>query len=326
MNQRTALGKLKELTPADMRAIWPHEERDLSAWIRDNVDQLNEALGLQIEIEEAERSVNGFSLDLVGTDNLTRKAAVIENQFDRSNHDHLGKLLTYSADQEAGIIVWLANDFHPAHVTALEWLNKITPHDLLLYAVKLEVFQIGDSAPAPRFQVVVRPPADKRPTPGAQEPTQRGLAYKDFWARFIESLQRNHPGISKCRSPLPQSWLSTGAGRSGFGLAAAFTAEGIFRIELYIDTGNKEENEAAFHALLDARLGIEQSLGAELVWQPLEERRACRISVQRPGTIDSSAEEQVQLISWGGEWMERMKRVFLPLIKNIEFAPAAPVQ
>ena len=110
-----SVGKLRKLGLKEIRKIWPHEEKDLSSWIAENMDALNGTLNLQIEVEGKEEPVHNFRLDLVGTDNSSKVPAVIENQFGESNHDHLGKLLTYAAGKEAGTIIWIANAIQTAH-------------------------------------------------------------------------------------------------------------------------------------------------------------------------------------------------------------------
>ncbi len=131
----TNLGKLIKWGIQDIRKIWPHEEKELSPWIADNIDALNDTLKLQIEIEGKEEQVHNFRLDLAGTDNASQMPVIIENQFGASDHDHLGKLITYSAVKEAGIMIWIANEIQTAHVNAIEWLNKISPQEMTFYGI-----------------------------------------------------------------------------------------------------------------------------------------------------------------------------------------------
>ena len=120
------LGKLTKLDEKEVRKIWPREQEDHSQWMKDNIDVLNEALNLQIEIEEVESSVGPFRLDLAGNEARTQNPVVIENQFGNSDHDHLGKLITYSAGREAGDLIWVAMNFQEPQLSALRWLNSVT--------------------------------------------------------------------------------------------------------------------------------------------------------------------------------------------------------
>lgn len=309
------LGKLKKLDEQEVRKIWPREQEDLSQWMKDNIDVLNEALNLQIEIEEVESSVGPFRLDLAGNEARTQKPVVIENQFGNSDHGHLGKLITYSAGKEAGVLIWIAMTFQEPHLSALRWLNSVTSDDMLFFGVALEVFRIGDSNPAPKYTVVVAPP-NKLP-PAVSESSPRAQSYKEFWRMFLEHLRTNYPGVTRAATPQAQSWFYTGAGVSGFNVGAAFTGEERFRVELYIDTGNSEQNKKAFQELKESEDAIHAALGKSLEWSELPDRRASRISISTPGTIDQSNQHQ-EYISWGAKWLAEFKKEFRPRLSRLE--------
>ena len=307
-----SLGKLKKLGLSEIKKIWPHEEKDLSPWIAENIDALNEVLNLQIEIEGKEEYIHNFRLDLVGTDNSSQMPAIIENQFGKSDHDHLGKLITYSAAKEAGIMIWIANEIQIAHRNAIEWLNKISPKEMTFYGVELEVFQIDDSLPAPNFRVVaggkVIPPPEISP---------RNKRYLDFFAKLRDKILGLQPNFTRAKA-LPQSWWSLGIGRSGFSVSSCFTIDNKFRVEIYIDTGKKEYNDIAFAALKENRALIEEKIGKELVWDPLPESRACRIYLAIDGTIDDDEQKLSEIIEWAAPLVIKFREVFSPLVKNIQ--------
>ena len=313
-----ALGRMIELDDQEIRRLWPNEERDLSPLVRENIDLLNETLGLQIDIEEAESPVGSFRLDLAGSETTTQRPVVIENQYGSSDHDHLGKLITYAAGREAGILVWLASDFRDAHRTALQWLNDVTGPDMAFFGVTLAVFKIDDSRPAPLYTVVVSPLRSKLPVP--QQPSERGTKYRDFWSRFIDHLRTEHPGLTRAKSPQALSWFSTGVRVSGFSVGTAFTGDGHFRVELYIDTGNKEQNKRAFLELKESKLLIEEGVGEPLDWTEIPDRRASRISLLQNGTIDDTPEQLQEYIVWGAAGMAKFRHVFSPLLKRLTLA------
>ena len=315
------IGKLLKLQEIDVRGIWPKEAEDLSRWMRDNIEVLNDALGLQIEIEEAESRVGNFRLDLAGNEARTQKPVVIENQFGKTDHDHLGKLITYAAGREAGILVWIAMDFQQPHRDALHWLNGITGPEMLFYGVNLEVFRIDESSPAPKYTLVVEPPPYKRSS-SVSTISPKAASYQAFWAKFLQHMKDKYPGVTRAISAQAQSWFSTGAGVSGFSLNATFTGDGRFRVELYIDTGNKEQNKAAFGQLQESDGAIQQTIGENLDWTELPDRRASRISLYRPGssTIDDSSETLDEYVLWGSERMARFREVFRPLLTRLTLA------
>lgn len=310
------LGKLIKLGIQEIRKIWPNEEKQLSPWIADNIDSLNDTLNLQIEIEGKEEKVDNFRLDLVGTDNTSQMPVIIENQFGSSDHDHLGKLITYSAAKEAGIMIWIANEIQTAHKTAIEWLNKISPQEMTFYGIELEVFQIDDSLPAPNFRIVAGPPPSKR-RPPPDEVSPRNRRYREFFDRLRASILNREPNFTRAKA-LPQSWWGLGIGRSGFSVTSAFTIDNKFRVEIYIDTGKKENNDHAFVELKENSVSIHEKVGKELVWDSLADSRGCRIYIARDGTIEDDEQKLGEIIEWATPLVIKFREVFNPLVRNIQ--------
>lgn len=254
------IGRMRKLELKEIRDIWPNEEKDLSPWVANNIDLLNEILSLQIEIEGREAPVHNFRLDLVGTDNSLQVPVVIENQFGSSDHDHLGKVITYSANREAAVIIWICNEIQTAHKQAIEWLNKITPLDMTFYGVELEIFKINDLEPvAPYFRIVAGPPPSKR-RPIPDEISPRNKKYQDFFNGLRNRLLALQPNFTRAKA-LPQNWWNLGIGRSGFSVSSNFTIDNRFRVEIYIDTGKKEDNDICFNELMEKRSFIEDRIG-----------------------------------------------------------------
>ena len=323
------LGKLIKLNLTELRQIWPNEEKDLSPWVANNIDILNDLLSTQIEIEGREEPIHNFRIDLTGTDNFSQVPVVIENQFGQSDHDHLGKLITYSANKEAGIIIWITNELQAAHKNALDWLNKITPEDMTFYGIELEVVRVQSSPeisspPAANFRIVAGPPPSKSKTrPDVISP--RNKRYQDFFDRLRSRILTIQPNFTRAIA-LPQSWWSVGIGRSGFTVGSNFTIDNKYRVEIYIDMGKKDQNDSAFDELLEKRQLIEERVG-ELIWDRLPERRACRIYKAVEGSIDDDDEKLKDYIEWAAPLMVKLKEIFGPLVKNliiIDFSAAVP--
>jgi hypothetical protein len=257
--------------------------------------------------------VGKFRLDLAGTEASTKRPVVIENQFGESNHDHLGKLITYAAGKEAGILVWVASEFTEPHRAALEWLNNISGPDMSFYGVELEVFRIDGSKPAAKYTPVVEPPQAKRPTVPVEALSSRASAYREFWSQFLNHLKSNYPGVTRAVAAHPYSDFYTGAGVSGFWVGAIFTYDGLFQVELYIDTGNKEQNKRALAQLKEFEGSIRESLGDAIEWQELPDKRYSRIRLTREGSIDAQKQRQEYNL-WGTDLLYRFKQVFRPLL------------
>jgi len=312
------IGNLRKLDEAAVRKIWPSEERDFSPWLAKNISHLNDTLNIRIEVEELGGPVENFKLDLSGIDRVSQRPVVIENQFGRSDHDHLGKLITYAANREAGIVIWIANEIQLAHRSGVEWLNNISPPEMSFYAIELEVFRIDDSQPAPHFRLVAGPPPRKRReiTP-IDQITPRNKRYQDFFDKLRGKILELQPNFTRARA-LPQSWWALGIGRTGFSLVAAFTIDAKFRIEIYIDTGVKEDNEVALEKLEENRLTIEDNIGQLLHWDYLRDSRLSRVYASIDGSIDDDEKKLEELINWGAPMIIKFREVFAPLIKNID--------
>jgi len=319
MREQRDIGNLENLNEKGIRKLWPGEASDFSPWLAENISLLNDVLNICVEIEELEGPVETFRLDLSGIDRVSQRPVVIENQFGKSNHDHLGKLLTYAANREAGIVIWIANEIQLAHRKSIEWLNQITPVDMSFYAIEFEVFRIDHSKPAPHFRIAGGPPPSKRKemTPPDQV-TPRNKQYQKFFDRLRMKLLELQPNFTRAKA-LPQSWWGLGIGRVGFSLSAAFTMGSKFRIEIYIDTGIKEDNKQILAKLEESKVNIEEKIGSALQWDYLPENRGCRVYIAIDGTIEDNEVKLQQIIEWGAPIMVKFREVFTPFIKNIDF-------
>lgn len=149
------LGKLQEIK--DLREVWPHEAHDFTPWLAKNISVLSDEVGIDISIEETESSVGGFNADIFATDADTGKKIIIENQLEETDHDHLGKLITYASGKSADLVIWLVRKARPEHRAAIEWLNSHTDEGVGFILCEIKVFRIGNSEPAPKFEIIEQP-------------------------------------------------------------------------------------------------------------------------------------------------------------------------
>ncbi len=267
----TGIGRIQRVA---LRRVWSHEAHDFTTWLETNIDVLAEATGLKLDGVERERSAGAFSVDLIAEDEDGR-AVVIENQLEKSDHDHLGKLLTYLVAMQARRAVWIVADPRPEHVGAIAWLNESSSADFFL--LKLEAIRIGDSEPAPLLTQIV----------GPSEETREVGRKKKEWAekervrhRFFEGLlghAKSRTQLHANISPSKNNWAGARSGIAGVGFNYVVLQHGA-RVELYIDTGGGDENQRIFGALARERNGIESTFGGALEWDTKEGRRACRIA------------------------------------------------
>ena len=246
----------------DLREVWKNEAADFTPWLLANVDVLREALGLEFEIERNEHPVGSFSLDLIGTDLTNGARLIVENQIEQSDHGHLGQLVTYAAGTDAGTILWVAKAFRDEHRAALEWLNEQTNEDTRFFGVAVRALRIGDSPPAPFLEVVARP-SDWQKTVRrvtAASESDEHAAYRAFWSPLRERLMAENPEWLSGRAEPKSMYLGTNSPIPGQFLSAGI-GSGELRVELEIDTGDRERNLSVFEQLRQRRSVLESETG-----------------------------------------------------------------
>lgn len=309
---------LSRVLEEELRSVWQNEERDFTPWLTENIDKLTEVIGFEVEEVRREESVGGFSADIVAREINTGKPLVVENQYGTTDHDHLGKLLTYSAGIDAGFTIWLAEQFREEHRSVLEWLNETGPRDAKFFGIKPRVISLeGGEQRGFEFEVIVEPNDWERELVDSVSETDK--AYREFYANLTAAYAEANPDWYKL-TPQPQSWMNFGAGKAGMAFAWAFHKGPEFAVELYIDTGEKEQNEAIYQTLKEDQDEIEMGLTEELIWQQLPDKRACRIKIPNSvsGTITELSEnEKQELIYWGVEKMDTLRDQFEHRIKNL---------
>ena len=312
----TTLSKLQRVP---LREVWKHEAAEFTPWLaeQDNLDTLAEVLGLsELVLEATEHSVGDFKLDILCTDGDDQ--IIIENQLEETDHKHLGQLLAYAAGVGAKKVVWLAQSFRPEHRSALEFLNDNTTDDLIFFGVEVELWRIGDSPTAPKFEVVVKPndwvKTSRDDVRKARDDSPTKQLQQRFWVELKKYLDKNAPHI-RHQAARPQHWLVIAIGRSRFALGiTANTRDERIGVELYISGDQANDN---FDELFGNREEIEKELGFPLEWQNLPKKKACRIVNYKN---DSSIEQEA---NWSNylEWIKNcvvdMERVFRPIVRDL---------
>lgn len=260
-----------------LRDVWKKEAKDFTSWLYENLEVLGEELDLDLTPDQKEKNVGSFSADITAEDGSGQKV-LIENQLEKTDHIHLGQILTYISNLEAKIAVWVSSDPRPEHIRAIEWLNE-TGSGVKFYLVKVEAYRIGNSEPAAKFTVVTGP-SEKTEIVGDEkkEMAERHKLRYDFWKSLLERSKQKtnlHGNIS----PGTANWIGSGSGVRGLGFNYAVTYK-FGQAELYIDRGKDcdEENKRIFDELQSHKAEIEKDFGDKLRWERLDDRRASRIS------------------------------------------------
>lgn len=307
------LGKIKTVP---LRSIWKNEAYDFTPWLAENISEIGEVLGLELEFEDKEVSVGPYSADILAKDAGTGQYVVIENQLEKTNHDHLGKCITYSAVLNASAVIWIASDFTEEHKKALDWLNDHTSDEIAFYGIKIELIQIDNSSPAIQFNIKSSPneivrQATKRKEQG--ELSEKRKLQLDFWTVFKEKLIETK-SIGSLQTPRPQYWFDIALGKSGINLSNTFNTESnIIGVRVYISNRVSEEWLPYFEEHKDK---IEKHIGSKLVWNPNPENRDKVILLTKAYKDLENKDNWEKAMLWLVEQTISFRKVFSELIRD----------
>lgn len=313
---KTPLGKLERIP---LRKAWAHEAGEFTPWLAqaDNLTLLAESLGLsELELVGTEHPVGDFKVDILCTDDGGK--VIIENQLEKTNHTHLGQILTYAAGVGARKVIWLAEAFRTEHVAALEFLNQHTTDELDFFAVEIELWRIGDSPMAPSFNVRVKPndwaKTGQQNAKAAATTTPTKQRQLKFWTGWQTWLQAKGSTL-RTQKPFAQHWTNIALGRSGIHLAATVNSrESRLGMEVYI---GHENSKAMFKQLKAHQADIDKALGNKLEWLELPDGHACRILQVRADSPLEDESEWPAYFVWLEQAALRMSEVFRPLVKEL---------
>lgn len=309
------IGKLKKVP---LREIWKDEAKDFTTWLSDNIDTLNEALEISLTVVEREKSVGEFYLDIVAED-IDGNLVIIENQLEKTDHNHLGQVITYLSNLGAKIAIWITSNPREEHIKAINWLNESTADDISFYLVKIEAVRIGESAPAPLFSVIAEPTEiSKEVGKEKKEYAERHHLRKEFWTQLLDHAKNKTTLHSNITPPI-YHWIGTGAGKSGIGYNYGITNE-YGSAEVYLDRGKDYPNlnKDRFDELYKHKAEIEKEFGDKLSWERLDKKRASRIAFRIVGVGLRDKDKWPELQSKMIDAMIRLEKATKPFIKNLK--------
>jgi len=303
----TDLGTLKKV---ELRKAWKHEATDFTKWLalEDNVSLLSEELGIEMRVIQTEAYVGNFHADILAEEENTGRKIIIENQLEPTNHDHLGKLITYAAGYEAEIIVWIVENAREEHRQAVEWLNDHTDDDTNFFLVQMELWQIDDSKLAARFHLMVEPndwAKTIRQTTKKSTLTDTKLLQLEFWNALREYGEKNGTSLRLGRSARPRHWYNISIGSTDTHMSLTLnTIEEQIGCGIYI-----RHSKELFHALEAQKEAIEKEIGASLEWMELPEKQASRIKLSISGDV-TKRESWNDFSAWFIQTAEKFDRAF----------------
>lgn len=299
------LGKIERV--ADLRTVWAHEAKDFSKWLAEenNLAMLSEALEIEIALEELESNVGSFNVDIYATEEATGRKIIIENQLEDTNHDHLGKIITYASGKSAEVIIWIVKHARDEHKQAVEWLNQHTDEDIGFFLIEIELWKINDSAPAVKFNVVERPNDWAKIMKSKIGLSETQKLQLEFWQAFTNYASNavDFKRDFSIQKPQAQHWYNLSIGTSKYHLAlTANTQKRKLGMEIYISN-----SKDIFNNFKQYKVEIEKELGVELDWR--EARKACRILTLSNGDIKNKRDDWEDYFNWYCEMAIKFKAV-----------------
>ena len=316
--------KLGQLEKVDLHKVWKDEAGQFTPWLAqpENLKLLGDTLSMEFELVKVEKEVGRFFADIECKDTSDGSTVLIENQIERTDHTHLGQILTYAAGLEAATVIWIAERFTEEHRAALDWLNEITGDKFSFFGLEMELWRIGDSPVAPKFSMVSKP---NDWTKGAYpkrtgELTAHQQLQLELWTAFKEYMTQHQSDI-KCQKPLPQGWMWHPIGRAGIRLASitsiwdsdAGIGDPEVRVELTLDDDN---SDAYFEALRKQKVEIEQEVGQQLTWYA-SKGRTRRIYLRKKIEFRDRT-KWPEAFEWLRRNLELFYKVFAPRVKALK--------
>lgn len=299
------LGKIERIS--DLRTVWAHEALDFSKWLaeEENLAMLSDTIGIDVIFSELESSVGNFNVDIFATEEGSARKIVIENQLEDTDHDHLGKIITYAAGKSAEVIIWIVKRAKDEHRQAVEWLNQHTDENIGIFLLEIELWRIDNSAPAAKFNVVERPNDWAKTLKIKEGLSDTKRLQLEFWQSFSEYAfeQTAFAQEFSSRKAQAQHWYDLRLGSSAYHLSlTANTQKKRLGAEIYINDDKSLFEKFKLHA--DE---IESDLNMTLDWRVAN--KACRILALRNGDIKNNTNNWIEYFDWYCEMALKFKEI-----------------
>jgi len=310
------IGKLKKV---DLRQLWKGEASDFTPWLakEENIEFLSELIGIELEVITEEKSVGPFRADILCKSTIDDSYVLVENQLEKTDHNHLGQLMTYAAGLEAVTIIWISKKFTEEHRAALDWLNRITDEEIKFFGIEVEAYQIGDSMPAPMFQMVSKPNDWTKAIHSIKRQgtlTGAKTINLEYWTELKGYFEAKGTKI-KSQKPSPQHWTNFAIGKSDYHMSAVHSVRDKFiRVEFLINGNDSKEK---FDELKEKyELDSYDKIDNQLIWDKLEGRNVSWVYIQKDVDVNNKSDWPNQF-QWILTNLEKMDDFFRPKLKTI---------
>ena len=305
------LGTLKEV---DIRTVWAHEQYDFSKWLSEesNIALLSETLNLSLTDVNTEQLVGSFRCDIICKDELTNKTVLIENQLEQTNHDHLGKIITYASGLDASVVVWIVANARDEHSSGIEWLNKHTDESVSFFLLEVHAYKIGDSEPAPMFKIIEQPNDFVKTIKTISEKGEMSETQSNrlqFWSQMNDLIiQRGKP--FNTRKATTDSWYSVAIGSSQCHLSIdLINKEHRIRVGIWI-----HDNKGLFDYFYENKDAIENTAGIPLEWDRLDGKKVSGACTYLPGLDFNKQDNYPELMNKIIDLIVVFRNAFTPYI------------
>jgi Domain of unknown function (DUF4268) len=309
---------IEKISRVNLREIWKHEATDFTVWLVDNIEILNDIIGFELSNPEKEQSTGNFSVDIKAEDEAG-STVIIENQLEKSNHDHLGKIITYLSAFEAKKAIWIVSEPRQEHIGAINWLNE-GENNCDFYLLKIEGIKIGKSNPAPLITKIVGPSIETKQIGKIKiEDSERHRLRLGFWTKLLEVSKAKH-NLFISISPSKDTWISTTAGLRGVNYSYWVTKNGV-RLQINIDAGkdSEEYNLKVFNTIKEHKESIESIIGFQLNWDEAKGNRMCAIRKQlEDGGYRNEEVEWESIAEKAIDKMILLEKATKPIIKKMK--------
>ncbi len=306
----TQVAHIGKLTEVDVRELWEHEQYDFSNWLSKdtNLEYLNDILGLTLTDIDREVYVGTYRCDIVAKDETSGITIIIENQLEATNHDHLGKIITYASGLGAKVIVWIVKEAKEEHRAAIEWLNNNTNDEICFFLIEIHAYKIGDSDPSPKFEVIEQPNGfvkQSNSSGGNNNLQRRHTERIIFWEQFNQTVARRGKPFN-IRKATKEYWYDVALGTSEAHIAITLVnKDGNIVVELYI-----RDNKALFDSLYQNKKAIEAQLDLSLTWTRLDTIKASSVKHTITGLNFDDHSNYDELINQTIDVVVKMRDVF----------------
>jgi hypothetical protein len=318
------LGRLEQLK--DLRSVWQTEAGSFTPWLagEENLSLLGDTVGIDLELEATEKDVGPFRADILCKDTATGHWVLVENQLERTDHTHLGQLMTYAAGLKAVTIIWIADRFAEEHRAAVDWLNEITSDRFSFFGLEIELWRIGDSQIAPKFNIVAKPNEWTKgrivPPPDGELSETRQMQ-REYWQGLCGELTNNPCDVRPTKPP-PQSWMNFSIGRSDFALVAAMNTRKKY---LYVSLVCGGDDAKSHYGLLaEEQEAIDAEAGFPLSWEELPRKKSSYISTYLRDAEPTDRSQWKSQHEWLRDRLGLFRRIFSARVRALDASDYQP--